>query len=288
MRQLHRWEELKEQGWTREALRWAARQKRLRRICRGVYGEGPNDPSDLDEARAAVLMSGAIASGRVSGVLRGLDSVCLDGRVGATTLAGSNRHRRGVRRRQVVAIDNEIVGGVPCTDLVQTIVDLANEMTDLTWEQALESALREGAPLSAVEEAAGTSVKGVRRMRRVLALRPPGAPPTESLLETLMVQLIRTIPDVPPPVRQFKVYDQHGDFVARVDLCWPDLGIFIELDGQHHAGQPVYDARRETAIVAATGWLVARFTWREVRHNPTATARRLAAIISQARLRPLP
>jgi very-short-patch-repair endonuclease len=92
---------------------------------------------------------------------------------------------------------------------------------------------------------------------------------------------------LPPPVRQFVVYDEHGEFVAQVDLCWPELGLFIELDGQQHTGQPVYDARRETAVVAATGWLVGRFTWYEVVHVPRATARRLAALVEQARRRPL-
>ena len=125
-------------------------------------------------------------------------------------------------------------------------------------------------------------------MRRVLALRPPGAPATESLLETLMVQLARDIPGLPPPVRQFTVYDAHGEFVTRVDLCWPQLGLFIELDGQHHPGQPVYDARRETAVVAATGWLVGRFTWYEVVQIPKTTVRRLTALVDQAGRRPLP
>src|SRR2546430_4158695 len=83
----------------------------------------------------------------------------------------------------------------------------------------------------------------------VLVLRPAAAPPTESLLETLMVQLARTVPGLGPPVRQLEVFDEHGQFVARVDLAWPELGLFIELDGQQHTGQPVYDARRETAVV---------------------------------------
>ena len=72
---------------------------------------------------------------------------------------------------------------------------------------------------------------------------------------TQAAALARDVPGLPPPVRQYTVYDEHGEFVARVDLCWPELGLFIELDGQHHPGQPVYDARRETAVVAATGWL---------------------------------
>jgi uncharacterized protein DUF559 len=173
------------------------------------------------------------------------------------------------------------------------MIDLAATLDDLTWEQALESALR--CRLTTVADIEGALAEmgrartaGVARTRRVLALRPPGAPPTESLLETLMVQLARDVPGLPDPVRQRVVHNAHGDSVARVDLCWPALGIFVELDGQQHKGQPVYDARRESAVVAATGWLVGRFTWREVVHLKVVTRRRLAEIVEQARRRPLP
>src|SRR5205823_13525374 len=118
--------------------------------------------------------------------------------------------------------------------------------------------------------------------RRVLLLRPPGAPATESLLETLMVQLVRRVPNLGEPVRQYVVCDADGQFIARVDLAWPDIGLFIELDGQQHKDQPVYDARRETAVVATTGWLPGRFTWTEVTRYPRSTARRLAALAEQA------
>ena len=84
------------------------------------------------------------------------------------------------------------------------------------------------------------------------------------------------------------MYNVYGEFVARVDLAWPELGIFIELDGQQHKDQPVYDARRETAVVAATGWLCGRFTWTEVNYLPRVTTRRLEDIADQARGRPLP
>jgi hypothetical protein len=185
------------------------------------------------------------------------------------------------------------LGDVPCADGLTALLDVAALLTDRTWEHALESALRK--KLTSVEEIEAllpeltrARTPGTARIRRVLALRPPGAPATGSLLETLMVQLAREIPGLPPPVRQYTVYDVHGEFVAHVDLCWPQLGLFIELDGQEHKDQPVYDARRETAIVAATGWLVGRFTWYEVVTIPHATARRLAALVAQAKRRPLP
>jgi hypothetical protein len=166
------------------------------------------------------------------------------------------------------------------------LVDLAAVLDDLRWEQALESALRTRlVSIAALEELlpemGRARVPGTSRMRRVLRLRPDGAPPTGSLLETYMIQLIRTVPGVPDPVRQLPVG------WALLDQSWPDVGLFIELDGQQHAGQPVYDARRETAVVAATGWLCGRFTWHEVVRVPTSTGRRLAAVYQQALGRPL-
>jgi very-short-patch-repair endonuclease len=68
-------------------------------------------------------------------------------------------------------------------------------------------------------------------------------------------------------------------------LCWPELGVFCELDGQHHKGQPIYDANRQTRVVTATGWLPGRFTWAEVRYNPIPTGRRLLRLLSRAELR---
>jgi very-short-patch-repair endonuclease len=214
----------------------------------------------------------------LAGVLHGLDAVNLDG-TWVTVGRSANGRRDRVSRRDLPPERVIAVGGLRCTDGLQTMLDLARPLSDLLWEQALESALRKGLTSVAAFDAVRTM-----RVRRVLGLRPIGAPPTESLLETLMVQLARTVPGLGEPVRQCVVDHAH----ARVDLAWPELGLFVELDGQHHLGQPVYDARRETAIVAATGWLCGRFTWTEVVRVPYSTARRLAALADQARHRPMP
>ncbi|HYU39868.1 MAG TPA: type IV toxin-antitoxin system AbiEi family antitoxin domain-containing protein [Acidimicrobiia bacterium] len=279
MRRLFTAEEAAARGLTREALRWGERRGRWRRIDRQVYAEGADDPDAFDRARARVLATGGIASGRLAGVLHGLD--------GVTELDERPLRRRVLPEHRIVAID-----GIRCTDGLQALVDLAANLDDLRWEQALESALRRGltslpeieAALSALSRA---RTPGVPRMRRVLTVRG-GEPPTESLLETLMVQLVRRVNGLPDPARQFEVVDQDGSFVARVDLAWPELCLFLELDGQHHKGQPVYDARWETAVVAATGWLPGRFTWHEVVRIPASTTRRLVALAEQARGRRVP
>jgi len=260
-------------GLTMDALRWGVRSGRWRRVVRGVYADGPEDLTLLDKERARVMACPAAAArGLLAGVLYDLDSVAL---------ARCPVHRGRLSPERVVPID-----GVRCADGTQTMVDLAASLDDLRWEQALESALRKRLTTIAELEAMLDACErrgppGTARIRRVLALRPPGAPPTESLLETFMVQLARLVPGLGDPVRQFVVRDEHGVFVARVDLAWPELGLFLELDGEQHKGQPRYDANRQTAVIVATGWLVGRFTWTEVVHFPTPTRRRLVGLLAR-------
>jgi hypothetical protein len=279
-----------ESGMTRAQLRHAESKRRVVRVGRGIYRHGGEPVTELDRCLALVVVTGGVASGEVSGVLHGLDAVRLRGPDVTLSPSAAHKHVR-VRRRELIGAVVEI-GGIPCASGLQTLFDLAATLDDLAWEQALESALRKKLTTVAeielwLPELGRRRTPGVARIKRVLALRPAGAAPTGSILETMFVQLGRGVAGAGDPVRQLEVRNRWDDFVAYVDLCWPELGLFIELDGQHHPGQPVYDARRETAVVAATGWLVGRFTWDEVVHHPVATARRLAELIDQARRRPL-
>lgn len=249
-------------GRTDDALRWGVRTGRWRRVQRSVYAEGPEPITQLDRERARVLAAGGVARGALAGKLHHLD-VDLDG--------------RPLRRRSLPADRLVVVEGLQCASALQTLIDLALTLDDDRWEQALESALRR--KLVTLDEVAAEATPTIRR---VLSRRPDGAPPTESLLETLAVQLARTVPALGEPVRQHVVH-RDGMFVARIDLSWPWLGMFLELDGQQHKNQPVYDARRETAVVAATGWLPARATWHEVTRVPRATARRWAEVARRCR-----
>ncbi|MDQ1373940.1 MAG: hypothetical protein QOJ09_1278 [Actinomycetota bacterium] len=260
---------------TPEALRWAKEKGRIRSVGKGAYALGGDEPTALDRQRAAVLRCTGEARGHLAGVLHGLDSVELDD--------------RPTRRDRLAPERVGVLGGVRCADGLSTLVDLAASLDDLTWEQAFESALRMRlTTVKAVEAelpALGAArVPGTRRIRRVLALRPAGAPPTGSLLETLAVQLARTVPDIGALVRQHEVWDD-DILIARLDLSRPDHGFFFELDGEQHKGQPVYDAMRETAVVATTGMLPGRFTWTEITRYPTSTARKMARLAGQARSR---
>lgn len=58
-----------DEGLTRSAVRWGEEKGHWRKVDRGVWAEGPEEPSELDLARAAVIATGGVASHHLAGVL---------------------------------------------------------------------------------------------------------------------------------------------------------------------------------------------------------------------------
>jgi hypothetical protein len=186
-----------ETGRTHSALKHAVAKGVLQRLGRNIYIEGSDPPLPIERAIGTVLAVNGVASGTLAGLLWGLDSVELRGQV-VTIPTNRSTRLASVRRADIPKSQIVKVAGISCTNGLQTMIDLASALDDLHWEQALESALRRR--LVTIDEVNDVrDVRGARRLRRVLALRPPDAPPTESLLETLMVQLIRSEPQLPIP-----------------------------------------------------------------------------------------
>jgi hypothetical protein len=95
--------------------------------------------------------------------------------------ATASGRRTGAKRIDYPTHRIDYVERVPVVDGLQMLVDLAAELDDLEWEQSLESTLFHGLvtiPVieSALPDLSRARTKGVARMRRILALRPAGAP----------------------------------------------------------------------------------------------------------------
>jgi very-short-patch-repair endonuclease len=175
------------------------------------------------------------------------------------------------------------------TDALTTLLDLADELDDITWEWALESALRRG--LVSVEEVIGETARrsrlhraGAIRARRVLARRPRQGRPTGSQLETEFIQLIRPIPEIPEEERQRPVF-RFGRLVARLDVAFPAVKAYTEVHGPQHRESLQYDTTRETTIAATLGWLASEVTARDIRSNPRPTINRMVEFIATAAAR---
>jgi len=186
-----------------------------------------------------------------------------------------------VHRGSVAKDDITTTGLVRHTKIVRTVLDLPTVLDDDTLELVLESALRRNPTWERrLLEAAGSGRRGSRTLGRALARRGPGSPPTDSEPETRYIQILRTVA-LPPPVRQFRVINDCGRVLGRLDLCWPEARMWVELDGRawHDRPEALFrDRGRQNDVVAELGWLPLRFTWPDVLGQPGRTAAKTEAV----------
>lgn len=101
-------------------------------------------------------------------------------------------------------------------------------------------------------------------MRSFLRERPGGEIPSGSTFEALALKAIDAA-GIERPVKQFKVED--GDFVAFLDLSWPERKFALECDSlRHHFGKAAFEwDRRRRRHLKRLGWEVTEWTYDEVK-----------------------
>lgn len=94
---------------------------------------------------------------------------------------------------------------------------------------------------------------------------------------------------VPAPTPQYQLRDDIGDLIARLDFAWPELGVWLEVDGRQkyvkylREGESVVDVvlrekERESMIAEITGWRCIRITWVDLA-DPEATVARIIRLL---------
>jgi very-short-patch-repair endonuclease len=188
----------------------------------------------------------------------------------------------------LAAEDHTVVDGIPCTSAERTLFDLARRTSPVMLDANIDAALRRDLVtldhlVAVVERLATKGRPGAARFRAVIAeRRGAGAAPAESVPERLLAAaLLRH--GLPAPTLQYEVRAPSGEFVARVDLAYPEWRILIEYDSfEHHVGKLalVRDGVRRNAL-QELGFTVLTATAFDVRDS----ARRLAASIRRLRER---
>jgi hypothetical protein len=174
-----------------------------------------------------------------------------------------------------------IVDGIACTNVVRTCVDLGTRLTPWQLARVLhEAEFRHGLRLDLVEamndvrhRAPGSAV-----VRLSVKLRRGGSAGTRSPLEDLLLALIIKA-GLPVPLVCNPLATELTAFEC--DLVWPNARLVVEVDGIGHrrAGDVDRDRARDAALNAA-GWTVIRVSGRELRKDPHAVVRRIAAALA--------
>ncbi|MGY2076457.1 type IV toxin-antitoxin system AbiEi family antitoxin domain-containing protein [Blastococcus sp. SYSU DS0828] len=217
------------EGWSDGELARAVRSGELSRLRRGAYVDAvlPAGPAAqhalLVEATVALLRRPAVVSHQSAAVLHGLPlwDVALD-RVHITRPPGSWTDRSRVLCCHVARIrDDEVVrvGGVPVTDRVRTLLDLARSLRYEAAVVALDAALHRG--LVTYDELRArlfdiVGAPGTRSAARAVAAADARS---ESVGESRSRVILQRWQPAPSAL-QFEVLSAGGDLVARTDFAW--------------------------------------------------------------------
>lgn len=192
----------------------------------------------------------------------------------------AERNRPGIRVRRQRGLDpaaHRPVDGIPVTDPVWTLIDLASCLGSDRLEAAVNEADRldlvDPEDLRAAIEASPRR-PGVGRLRTLLDRQTFTL--TDSPLERLFLPLARSA-GLPHPLTQVAV---NG---FRVDFHWPGLGLIVETDGLRYHRTPLQQTRdrRRDQVHAAAGLTTLRFSTAQVRFERGHVRSTLAAVAAR-------
>ncbi|PRY51660.1 uncharacterized protein DUF559 [Geodermatophilus tzadiensis] len=235
-------------------------------------------------AAARLLVPGAVVSGRSAAVLWGVDVAGPADDVELTVPPGSSACTvPGVRVRRWPLAGDQVTArsGTRVTTAPVTAVDLGRSVHPLVEAVALVDALvvARVTDLDAVRAAADAATgPRCRRARQVAGLADGLAGSPQETRLRLLLHASR----LPRPVAQFRVRDDAGREIARVDFAWPDHHLAVEYEGRWHGRpQQVAPDRARLNRLTAAGWRVVFVTAEDLR-EPDQVIARVAAALAQS------
>lgn len=290
---------MRQAGISRSAVARAVDAGALLRVRRRVYSVPPLprflvtdagvDPAYVAHARAVLLSLGpaATAAGRTAAALHGWGMLVEPGRT-LEVAVPHGRHGiteplvRVTQRRSLARIHRVVLPGTAAmwvSSPVQTVVDCALTLPLMPAVVVCDSALRSGEV--AIEELvpALARLRGVREARRVREVLDHCDPLSGSVLETVL-RVRMLLAGITGFTSQRVLRDVPGAQL-RVDFCFVDQGLVVEVDGVRWHQDPARDRLRDNAL-AGLGWRVLRFTWSEVVHEPERVLDEIRAALARA------
>jgi predicted transcriptional regulator of viral defense system len=260
-------------GLSASAVRMRVAAGRLHRVHQGVYAVGRARLDVRGRWMAAVIACGrgAVLSHRTAAAAHGLLGQA-GGSIDVTVPSRSPRRRPGVRVHRSPGLRTEdvtTVGGIPCTTVARTLLDLAAVLNARTLARALEAAERrrvfDGNAVAAQLARANGRPEASRLQAAMADYQEP--PPTREEFERRGFEVLAHAGLGRPAVN---VLIEVGSEQLEVDFCWPDRRLIVEFDSwEFHKTRAAFERdRRRDQLLRAAGWTVVRITWRQLTRAP--------------------
>ena len=264
-------------GYSKMAVEHRIATGRLHLVSRGVYAVGRRELTPFGRWMAAVLVCGDGAALSHKSAAEPWEIGKEGRRIDLSVTRRCKIRRAGIEVRSRLSLPSTSLTrrhGIPVTDPVQTLIDLATELQDLK----LERAVNEADKLDLVDPetlrlALDTHVgmPGVKRLRTMLDRHTFRL--SDSDLEILFRPLARAAA-LPSPLTKYRVLGYE------VDFWFPEHRLVVETDGLRYHRTPSQQARaaRRDQTHVAAGYRVLRFTHWKIVHSPGEVAAVLRAI----------
>ena len=262
-------DQLTSAGLSQDQINRRVRAGRLQRTHLGVFAIVGAPVTFERDVMAAVLAGGsrAVASHGTAAALWGFPNQECDRPIEITSPRARLPRISSVRVHRSVHLDDIDVrapGGIPCTSVPRSLIDLT-AVRGIGWlARSLDDALRRNRVTVNEVQACAERLTGApgRRpsvIRMLVAERLAiGGGRTESWLERTVLQLLLDA-GVPPPVPQYPVVA--GGHRYRLDFAWPDQRVALEVDGYLHGAYAAVRHDRERDLhLRGADWTVLRVT----------------------------
>jgi hypothetical protein len=265
-------------GFSSKAIRHRAESGRLRPLWRGVYAVGWTPPTPDGRRMAAVLACGddAVLSHRSAAELWGIGREW-EGRIDVSVPGAGKVRRPGIKVRRRSSLPGRAVTrrhGIPVTNPVQTLIDLATELKVLR----LERAVNEADVLDLIDpETLRAALDGYVGMPGVKTLRTLLDRHTFRLSDSDLEVLFRPLAMAAGFALPLSKYRLMGH---EVDFWFPAHGLVVETDGLRYHRTPAQQARavKRDQVHTAAGLRVLRFTHWQIAHEPNEVTQILRTI----------
>ncbi len=274
-------EDGREAGVGKEALRRLVERGVAERVAPSVFRFVAAAKSWQQDVLAAVLDGGpeCLASHRTAARLHGFDGFRTAGV--EVVLPMKIRHRRAnvvVHHTRLLRVsDRAVVGVIPVTSRVRTLIDLGAMVSAETVEEAFDGAerdrlVRRGDVERQYRVLRARGRNGIGAMTQILEARVAEKRVPRSVLERRMMRLLRRakleMPTTGYPVRISPT------LVYELDFAYVDARLALEVDG--HGS---HSTRRDRAAdnvragnLGDAGWRIRRFTYEQVMHESSVVS----------------
>lgn len=259
------------------------RGPRYRRLFPDIYvlAGAPTDLAARSQAALLLAPGQCVLSGYSAAELLGAGCAPAEANAELTVPGGDFREQPGLTIHRDLLADDEILDPLGVTTALRTAWDLARWLPTVEAVVAMDALARVGRFTPQAVLRIQSRYPRARWRRRVPAVIDLSDPRAESPMETRS-RMVLVLRGLPRPELQYTVYDELGEFVARLDMAYLWLKLAIEYDGRGHltAWQQQSDARRLNRLDAA-GWSVLRFTAPDIFRTPDVTAAQVREAIAR-------